>query len=161
MQDRIRVNIYRDSASLFINGEVIISAEGTTQGDPMAMAMYAIGIMPLIQRLRSVNSTKQIWYADDCTGCGSLEDLSDWWNTLSNLGPLYGYFPNSSKSTLLVKPEHLDKAGRIFHNSDIKLVLDGVCVLGAPNGSCEFISTWITNKVLSWVDEITPYPEIC
>ena len=38
----VLINAYRDSPSLFIDGESIPSHEGTTQGDPLAMAMYAI-----------------------------------------------------------------------------------------------------------------------
>ena len=42
-------NCYQTPANLFIDGgRVIQSLEGTTQGDPVAMAMYAIGIIPLL-----------------------------------------------------------------------------------------------------------------
>ena len=34
---RFFVNIYRNDGALFVGGEVIYSAEGTTQGDPMAI----------------------------------------------------------------------------------------------------------------------------
>ena len=37
---RILVNTYREKVSMFIDGEVIHSLEGTTKGDPLAMAMY-------------------------------------------------------------------------------------------------------------------------
>ena len=45
---KILTNTYRENIDLFINGETIYSQEGTTQGDPLAMAMYAIAITPLI-----------------------------------------------------------------------------------------------------------------
>ena len=36
-------NTYRSNSWLFIDGRCRLSKEGTTQGDPLAMAMYAIG----------------------------------------------------------------------------------------------------------------------
>ena len=36
---KILVNTYREDVQLFIDGEVLLSQEGTTQGDPLAMAM--------------------------------------------------------------------------------------------------------------------------
>ena len=59
-------NTYRENASLFIDGDTLFSQEGTTQGDPLAMAMYAITTVPLIEKLQSTN-TKQVWYANDAT----------------------------------------------------------------------------------------------
>ena len=42
---------------------MIRSREGTTQGDPIAMPLYALGVLPL---LRSVaTGTVQAWLADD------------------------------------------------------------------------------------------------
>ena len=152
---RVLTNIYREGACLYIDGEVIRSAKGTTQGDPMAMAMYAVGISPLIQRLTTINDTRQIWYADDCTGCGSLQDLSQWWLSLSEMGSQYGYSPNASKSILLVKEEHQERAQHLFQNCNISIVTEGACVLGSPIGTSEYVNNWMDNKVQSWVDEIT------
>ena len=36
----ILVNTYRNNSHLFVDGQCILSKEGTTQGDPLAMAMY-------------------------------------------------------------------------------------------------------------------------
>ena len=40
------INTYREPSELFIDGEVIYSQEGTTQGDPMAMPMCAVATLP-------------------------------------------------------------------------------------------------------------------
>ena len=63
-----------------VGGEIIRSAEGTTQGDPLAMSMYAIGILPLITQLQC--ETKQVWYADDATGAGCIRGVRQWWNDI-------------------------------------------------------------------------------
>ena len=46
------INSYRSDSYLFIGGEVMHSSEGTTQGDPLAMVMYAIATLPLIRQLK-------------------------------------------------------------------------------------------------------------
>ena len=68
------INTYREPARLFIvGGQELGSSEGTTQGDPLAMNLYAISLQPLITRLEVKSAASQCWYADDATGCGSLE----------------------------------------------------------------------------------------
>ena len=59
------INTYRSDTQLFVDGETFLSQEGTTQRDPLAMAMYAISTMPVIQCLN--HSVQQVWCADDAT----------------------------------------------------------------------------------------------
>ena len=48
--------------------------EGTKQGDPTAMAEYALGLNPLLDHLQSVKrSVKHDAFADDLTGAGKLK----------------------------------------------------------------------------------------
>ena len=62
------INTYRNSSELFIDGEVILSQEGTTQGNPpLAMPFYALATIPLIEKLISARS---VWYADDAAAFG-------------------------------------------------------------------------------------------
>ena len=44
----IVTNTYRSASSLFIDGTSLLSQEGTTQGDPLAMPMYAISVVLVI-----------------------------------------------------------------------------------------------------------------
>ena len=77
------INTYRAPARLFVIGrKELKSYEGTTQGDPLAMSLYAVSIQPLITRLTMASSAKQCWYADDPTGSGSLDGLKKWWDAL-------------------------------------------------------------------------------
>ena len=100
------INTYRQPLSkMFVDGEVISSCEDTTQGDPIAMSMYALGILPLIKSVATLDAT-QAWFADDGGSEGKLLALFDWWQRLNELGPAYGYFPNASKSVLYVKPAY-------------------------------------------------------
>ena len=92
----IATNTYRNASPLFIDQQTIQSKEGTTQGDPLTMVIYAITIRPLIDNVQ--NKAMQIWFADDATASGKLSNLKEWWDKLSVLGPDFGYFPNEQKS---------------------------------------------------------------
>ena len=84
--------MYRGEASLFIDGETVYSGEGTTQGDPLAVSIYGIAILPLIQKLQGLY--RQSWFADDASAGGKITQLKDWWTRMQSLGPLFGYHPN-------------------------------------------------------------------
>ena len=48
---KVLINTYRNDSQLFADGETLFCMEGMTQGEPLAMAMYAIDTLPLIRRL--------------------------------------------------------------------------------------------------------------
>ena len=115
----VLTNMYFGSARRFIGGEYILSPEGTTQEDPLAMAMYAIGTLSLIHQLQG--DVLQSWYADDVAAGRRLRPLSSWWHKLKTVGPCYRYYPNPSKTWLVVKSEHLEAAKELFKDTGINV----------------------------------------
>ena len=154
----ILINSYRTNIDLFVDGEVIRSQEGTTQGDPLAMAMYGLATIPLIRKLDG--TAKQIWYADDSAACGSIDQLRNWWNKLSAEGPAFGYFANSSKTWLVTKETHHEIATNIFAGSGVNITSSGRPYLGAAIGSEQFVEEHVKSKVGSWLSNITLLSEI-
>ena len=99
------ISTYRQPARLFVlGGQELRSAESTTQGDPLAISMYAISLQLLITRLQLSSATKECWFADDATGSGSLDNVKKWWDDLSESDPALGYLPNAKKCWLSTKP---------------------------------------------------------
>ena len=147
---KVLVNTYREDIQLFIKGEVILSQEGTTQGDPLAMAMYTITITPLINRLESTG-IKQVWYADDATAGG---DLTCWWDRISEMGPEYGYYPNASNTWIIIKEANFEEATTLFQGTGVSITVEGKRHLGAAIGDSTFVESYIQLKVAEWVKEI-------
>ena len=85
-------NCYCSPARLFVvGGTEIQSAEGTTQGDPIAGLVYAIAIIPLILRTvadlqENASDTKAAGYADDLFGGGKLHGFKTKCRTLLKNG---------------------------------------------------------------------------
>ena len=133
------------AAPAFISGgQEIKSTEGTTQGDPTAMAMYAISILPLLD---TRSKAKKISFADDFSGVGTIQYLREWWDLIEEIGPYIGYHPNGSKSTLVVKKQYLEQATMIFANTGITITCDGTKHLGACIGDENFKSVYVKRKV--------------
>ena len=137
---------------MFIENDCIMSNEGTTQGDPLAMGMYAIATIPLITRLNHL--AKQVWYADDAAACDSLSRLRQWWDLLTEIGPSFGYFPNALKTHLLVKPEFVHDASVLFADTSITISSDGHRYLGSVIGSDQFVSSYVKEQVVLWQQEL-------
>ena len=71
------------------------------------MAAYALGVTPLIHFLHeyvSMNNQrcKEVAFADNFTITGKIEGIRSHWELLQQVGPLYGYFPKSSKFYLVI-----------------------------------------------------------
>ena len=156
------INTYRSPSRLFISGGgEILSQEGTTQGDPLAMPWYAINTVHMIQSLRaSTPQVKQVWLADDSAGGGTIESLYQWYESLCEEGRKYGYIVNGSKSWLIVKSSELaEKAEKVFGN-EVNITVEGRRHLGAVIGSVDYKEQYCKEKVDKWLTEMEVLTEI-
>ena len=105
-------NCYASDSRLFIaGGGEIKSREGTAQRDLVAMSTYAIATIPMLLTLIDFSQgehlcTKSAAFADDITTAGKLKGLRRWWDKLCEIGPKYGYFPNATKTWIILKRIH-------------------------------------------------------
>ena len=158
-------NSYRGYAVILLKGVhsrtlfVLLSQEGTTQGCPLAMLMYSIGVYPLISLLKDPKRYKQNWYADDSACAGSLLCIREWLLQLLKVGPSYGYFAEPSKSIIVVKEEHFQEAQDVFADLEVEVVLAG-CFLGSCIGNDEGISQYVQGKVNLWVESVEQLAEV-
>lgn len=149
------INFYRSPTSLFVHGEELLSLEGTTQGDPLSMSIYAISVVPIISSLVVDHpNAQQVWFADDSAAGGALFALFQWWQSLCELGPQYGYHPNASKTWLVVKPDHLEAASTAFAGTGVQITDQGRQYLGAAIGTAAFRHSFMANKVETWCGEL-------
>lgn len=157
----ILINCYRVCARLFIAGGAEVSSEeGTTQGDPLAMAFYALSVVPLIHILRGI--TTQVWFADDAAAAAKLSDLRKYWDLLVLKGPAYGYYPKPSKTFLIIKDGLEEQARLIFQGTGVKITPDGQehaherggRHLGGALGSEAFVEAYVKKKVAKWSEQV-------
>ena len=139
---------------LYMDGDTLYSQEGTTQGDPLAMPMYALATIPLIKKLRAeVSEVKQVWYADDAAGASTICSLKQWWDRLCAIGPLFGYHPNATKTWLITKEDLHAEAKNVFKDTDIQITTEGRPYLGVPLGTDEYRKSFLDRKVDQWKTE--------
>ncbi len=130
----------------------LISQEETTQGDPLAMPMYALATVPLINKLKeNVNDINQVWYADDASGSRTINSLRLWWDII---GPKFSYFPNLSKTWLLSKVNCLDSATIAFAGTAVNVTSEDRPYLGAALGTKDYMQSFVADKVQGWADEL-------
>ena len=138
----ILINNYRHPACLYVDGDVLLSEEGTTHGDPLAMPFYAFATVPLIQKLSA--SVTQVWYADDAAACGKISALRTWWDQVSSLGPSFGYFPNA---WLVTKKQFCSIGKEIFCDTAVNVTTEGRPHLGAPISTSEYVEKFTVDKI--------------
>ena len=150
----VLINTYRRDAELYVDGTTLHSQEGTTQGDPLAMLMYALALLPLIKNVNSDLSVTQVWYADDATAAGSITNLRVWWDALVTLGPKFGYHVNPSKTHLITKDGHHSKASEVFKDTKVNVTSEGKTHHGAALGTSSVTELYVRSKVEKWSEEL-------
>ena len=121
-------NCYIKPSRLFItDGKEISSKEGTTQDDPIAMGMYALGLMLLLALIISNNTENliQVAFADDLTCVGKIHELTEWRKIVLHHCRYLGYYVNEWKSWLIMKEEYTQIANKTFRDYNIKITTDG------------------------------------
>ena len=79
-----------------------------TQGDPLAMASYDIGFLPLIKRLKlEYTYVTQPWYADDAVALCTFDNIGLYFISLKKFSLGRGYYLKPSKIVLIVHPDNL------------------------------------------------------
>ena len=64
------------------------------------------------------------------------------------MGPPLGYDVNATKSWLIVKPAHEERARQLF--PDINVTIDGHEFLGSFIGTAEATNTFVEDKITEW-----------
>ena len=101
---RFAFNCYRHKIRLICRRPgntalIILSKEGVTQGNPLAMALYGIALLPLAEKLReSFPAVMQPWYADDAAMMGKHMGNGRCFQLLIKIGPHFRYHPEPAKS---------------------------------------------------------------
>ena len=159
---RFLFNSYRGWGSLVVRGsdKFMFSKEGVTQGDPLSMFMYAVGTIPLISLLKDgTGKRKQVWYADDASACSELNSLKDWFDEVKLRGPLFGYYPEPSKSYLVVHENFLSEAKSVFEGTGVNVVMSHR-LLGGVIGSRSGKLSFIEERVKKWSKQVETLSQI-
>ena len=111
-----------------MRGTDITSRERSTQRGPVSMAIFDIGITPLINMLIVILSNEYsanvMVYANDFSASRNLQDLRRWWNVLTEIGPKFGYYSETTKTWLVVKPCASEKVESVIFGSKIKIKME-------------------------------------
>ena len=99
------------------------SKEGVTQWDLLTMIAYGIGVLPLIRVLRSDHpQVSQPWYADYAGAGGKFGDILAHFRDLQLKGPAQRYFPEPTKSILVVSEQNVPRAKEYFRGMGVQVI---------------------------------------
>ena len=83
-----------------------------TQEHPLAVVAYRVGIIKLLTS--TYPDVTQTWYTDDSGSLGTFDNLEQYFKLLRCNGPDWGYYPNPTKSILVVNIKQTSKRENYF-----------------------------------------------
>ena len=93
----------------------------------MSRLFYGMALMPLFRKLRTTKKYAQCFYADDASCCGTFENMKLWLkheslDEIIAIGPKNKYYPEPSKSYIVVEDKFVEEATRTFGNYGFKFL---------------------------------------
>jgi hypothetical protein len=101
-----------------------------------------------------VPDVSQPWYADDAGAGGKFNGIKRYFSKLQEKGPRSGYFPEPSKSILVVQEHNREKAKAEFRDYGFKIVT-GTHYLGGFIGEAAAQKTWLEAKTKDWAEAVS------
>ena len=87
------------------------------------MIAYDIGVLPLIREIQGAHTrATQPWYADDVGTGGWFHHILTHLRDMQVRGPPRGYFPEPTKSILVVAPRNVARAEEFFRGMGLQIV---------------------------------------
>ena len=125
----------------------LVSAEGTQQGDPLGPALFSMVLKLVTDQI--VQSCKEldvnVWYLDDgVIGCDT-STVAKAFEILQKEGPKYGLYVQVPKCELFY-PSNSNLNRNLFP-TELKVVTNGLGIMGAPIGSNDFCATFFKNRL--------------
>ena len=135
---------YSSPSHLFSGNEIIRSSEGVQQGNPLGPLLFYLTIQSIVSQLRS---ELRIFYMDDGTLGGNLDDVLDDLHTVKNASEDLGLHSNLTKSEVICVDSRT-KDAMLNAAQDLGIVSpDQATLLGSPIGRIESVNSAIRTKV--------------
>jgi len=83
-----------------------------------------------------------------------MDSVRKWLDNLMVKGPKFGYYPEPTKSTVIVKDGLLDRAKKVFGDLRLQLVEASKFLVGGFIGKNEIVRDLIDGKVKKWVEAV-------
>ena len=155
---RFAFNCYRHDIRLVcrrpgMEALILLSKEGVTQGDPLAMALYSIALLPLAEILREAcTEVLQPWYKYDAAMQVLAVSVAKCFKVLIKYGPQFGYFPEPDKS-FAICPLATEAAAKAIFEAEGLPVKFCRChrYVGGYVGSTAMQDRWVEPMVDKWV----------
>ena len=137
------------------DGNFLHIREGMTQGDPLAIFAYGIGILSLIKKLKAgFPDANQTWYSNDSSSVGIFSNVELYFNSLKRLGLGHGYYPEPSKRVLIVHPHNIKYKKMFGLRNGFKVCTD-LRYLGGFIGDNESKHDWLDERTNIWEQNVT------
>ena len=155
---RLAFNCYRHQIQMVCRQKgaaaiIILAKEGVAQGNPLAMALYGVGLVSLIRHLmREHPDVLQAWFADDGSGFAKGSIIAPWYRELGDVGQHFGYYLEFEKSIAVCPLADEPKLKALFANLDLPVTWTrGQRHVGGFVGSTAMQDRFVEPKVADWV----------